>query len=767
MPADGYFRFSNLRLAMNKVSITFMLLVIGFTTLFSQERPAAWTDQYNVSWDTPSPGSNGSMPTGNGDIGLNVWMEKSGDLLILVGKTDFWDENASLVKAGRIRLRFQPSPFENDTSFSQVLNLRQSSITISAGKWLKINIWADANNPVIHIESEGSKAFQQEVLLESWRSEKKEMAETQVSDLFKNLSGKDPYPTYIYPYKYISQNENRIFLFHENQYDSLNGFAVNMRLQGLGDIIQGTANPLQDRTFGIAATGTGFVCKDRTSLRSVKASGTHEVELFALSLQPADEGTWIRKMNAIIENSQKIPLETARKQHVKWWEAFWDRSRLEISGSTKAAGDEAFMVARAYNLCRYMNACAGRGAYPIKFNGSVFSYGKPQHPDYRRWGGPGFWHQNQRLVYWPMLTQGDFDLMKPWFALYHRILPLAKYRTRKYFNHDGAFFPETITPWGTDLSSHYGWTPFEKRKNPLDECTYLTFHFQSGIEQLLMMVDFFEYTGDTAFVKEILLPHAEAVTAFYDQHYRLDNHGKIHIGPAQSLETWQVAVNPMPEIAGLRYILPKLRALPPSLLTSAAQTLWEKLESQLPPLPSKDENGKQYLLPATFFDMKMNVENPELYAVFPYRIFGVGKKDLETALNTYARREYRDDKCWYQNAVDAALLGLADSARQMVVERAQPASYSESRFPAFWNMFNDWSPDIDHGGNLQLALNYMLLQCEGSEIRLLPAWPKDWNVHFKLHAPQQTTVECEYKNGKVEWLKVTPEYRKKDVILPL
>jgi hypothetical protein len=752
---------------MYKFFLIFTLLVMWLSDLFCQERPSAWTDQYNVSWATPSSGSNGSMPTGNGDIGLNVWMEKSGELLILVGKTDFWDENASLVKAGRIRLRFQPSPFENDTSFSQVLNLRQSSINILAGKWLKIKLWVDANNPVIHLESEGSQTFQQEVMLESWRNNKREMPETQVSDLFKNLSGKDPYPTYIYPDKYFSQDDNRIFLFHENQCDSLNGFSVNMVLQGLGDIIRSTTNPLENRTFGIAATGSGFIQKDLTSLKSIKASRKHEVELFALSLQPADQRTWISKMNTIIENTRRIPLEIARKQHEKWWTEFWDRSILEITGISKTSGNEALMVARAYNLCRYMNACAGRGAYPIKFNGSVFSYGKPQDPDYRRWGGPGFWHQNQRLVYWPMLAQGDFDLMKPWFALYHQILPLARYRTHKYFNHDGAFFPETITPWGSDLSSHYGWTPYDKRKNPLDECTYLTFHFQSGIEQLLMMFDYFEYTGDTGFVKEILLPHADAVTTFYDQHYHLDNHGKIHIGPAQSLETWQVAVNPMPEIAGLRYVLPKLGSLPSSLLTSEEQSRWEKLESQLPPLPSKTQDGKQILLPAAFFDMKMNVENPELYAVFPYRIFGVGKKDLDVALNTYFRREYREDKCWYQNALDAALLGLADSARQMVVERAQPASYSESRFPAFWNMFNDWSPDIDHGGNLQLALNNMLLQCEGTEIRLLPAWPKDWNVHFKLHAPQQTTVECEYRNGKIESLHVTPESRKKDVILPL
>jgi hypothetical protein len=34
---------------------------------------------------------------------------------------------------------------------------------------------------------------------------------------------------------------------------------------------------------------------------------------------------------------------------------------------------------------------------------------------------------------------------------------------------------------------------------------------------------------------------------------------------------------------------------------------------------------------------------------------------------------------------------------------------------------------------------------------------------FKLHAPQQTVVECVYRGGKVESLRVTPETRRKDV----
>ena len=54
-----------------------------------------------------------------------------------------------------------------------------------------------------------------------------------------------------------------------------------------------------------------------------------------------------------------------------------------------------------------------------------FSVGKPDDPDFRRWGGPGFWFQNQRLIYWPMVAAGDFDLMRPWFEMYWQALPLA------------------------------------------------------------------------------------------------------------------------------------------------------------------------------------------------------------------------------------------------------------------------------------------------------------------------------------------------------
>jgi len=58
------------------------------------------------------------------------------------------------------------------------------------------------------------------------------------------------------------------------------------------------------------------------------------------------------------------------------------------------------------------------------------------------------------------------------------------------------------------------------------------------------------------------------------------------------------------------------------------------------------------------------------------------------------------------------------------------------------------------------------MQTDGEKIFLLPAWPKDWDVDFRLHAPGRTVVQGKVRGGKVLDLKVTPPRRKKDVVLP-
>mgnify|MGYP003591272303 FL=1 len=86
------------------------------------------------------------------------------------------------------------------------------------------------------------------------------------------------------------------------------------------------------------------------------------------------------------------------------------------------------------------------------------------------------------------------------------------------------------------------------------------------------------------------------------------------------------------------------------------------------------------------------------------------------------------------------------------------------RFPAFWGPGYDWAPDHNWGGSGMIAMQEMLLQEADGKIILFPAWPKNWDVHFRLHASGGTIVEASLRGGKITNLKVQPREREKDVV---
>jgi hypothetical protein len=274
-------------------------------------------------------------------------------------------------------------------------------------------------------------------------------------------------------------------------------------------------------------------------------------------------------------------------------------------------------------------------------------------------------------------------------------------------------------------------------------------------------------------VKETLLPIADQVVIFYDQHYKRTQDGKLHISPSQVLETWHTAEDPITVLAGLRTVLGGLLKLPDSLTTAEQRARWQRFLGEVKELPIAEEAGKKWLNPAHVFSDRKNCENPTLYAVFPYPIYGVGKPDLEIGRESFARRDNKRTGGWQQDSIQAALLGLTEQAKTYLVQAVttenlmgsanEKANRSDSRFPAFWGPNFDWIPDQCQASVILSTLQYMLMQTDGKKIILLPAWPKEWNASFKLHAPYQTIVEGRVENGKVLDLKVTPESREKDI----
>ncbi|MDO4551501.1 MAG: DUF5703 domain-containing protein [Planctomycetia bacterium] len=429
--------------------------------------------------------------------------------------------------------------------------------------------------------------------------------------------------------------------------------------------------------------------------------------------------------------------------------------------------EDTDVLTKTYALQRYVDACAGRGNFAIMFNGSIFtvphSSGKG-HADYRRWGS-GYWWQNCRLPYYSKFMAGDFDLMKPFFTQYYALLPLCEYRVQKYMGKKGAYYPECIYFWGDVFKQSYGTLPWHQRKDRLQQSRWHKWEWVSGLELAHMMLMYYEYTADEAFLREKAVPLANSVVTFFDEYYSTDEKtGKLVMHPSQAVETWWECTNPAPEVAGLHAVLTRLLQLPKSMTSSQQREYWEKLQKKIPDVPLwTDQNGRTRLAPAEKFAKKSNIENPELYPVFPFRLYSFEKPNCEYAINALNYRWDRGAFGWRQEDLFMAHLGLTEQATDNLLKRARKKD-ADSRFPVFWGPNYDWTPDQCHGGVLTAGIQSLIMQTDGKKIFLFPAFSPKWNVDFKLHAPQNTVIQGSLKDGKVSLI-VTPESRRQDIII--
>ena len=745
-----------------------LLVVLGASSAFCG--PVEKLEACNVVWESPSQGPSGSMPLGNGDVALNVWVEEGGDLLFYISKADAWDAYCRLIKLGRVRVKLEPNPFAAGQPFRQELRLRQGEIAVTAGAGdsaVTVRVWVDANRPVIHVETDSESPFTMQAGFETWRTTDRQIDPDEASGT-DGMSENEP--PISYADTILDGQKDRVVWFHRN---TASIYPETLKHQDLGQLVGAFEDPLLTRTFGGMLKGEGFRSKDRQTLASAPGA-RHGFEVHVLTTLNETPEKWLAKLEQGAAAADAVPLEKAREDHHAWWGSFWDRSWIYASGpvsdkvlkgaSVKMA--TAADVTRGYALQRFINACAGRGAYPIKFNGSLFCVdatekGKTFDADYRRWAG-AYWFQNTRLPYWSMVYAGDFDLMEALFKTFSDARPLAEARTGVYFNHAGAFYPETMYFWGTYVNGGYGYG-WDRTGLPAGRPAndYVGRYWSGGIEWIALLLDRFDISQDVDFMVRHL-PTVDSILTFYDQHWKRGGDGKILFDDCQSLETWWNAVNPTPEVAGLHFVLPRLLGLPKGMASKEQRARWKRLLADLPEVALREKGGRKFVLPALEFSKKQNAENPELYAVFPYRLYGVGKPRLEIGLETWKRRLHPGPGGWNQDPIQAALLGLRETAADMTARNFVTWDPG-SRFCGFWGPNYDWIPDQDHGCVAMTAFQRMVMQCEGRRILLLPAWPTEWDVEFKLHAPLQTTVEGEFKGGKLLRLNVLPETRRGDV----
>jgi hypothetical protein len=919
------------------MTIVGVVYACGFATIaVAAPTPPAELGDYDVVWTTPGKDAGDSMPLGNGEVGVNLWVEENGDLRFYISRTDSLSEISRLVKVGQVRISLSPNPFTAGARFRQHLFLDSGCCTIFAGEGKNettLAVFVDADRPVVHVFGHSESPVSVKATIENWRTASRVLPKEETLSAWSVHDA---------PYDLVESADvicdglsDAVAWYHRNETSVV---PKTISHQGLEPVADKVRDPLLHRTFGGWMAGEGFRVADKRSLETPSPVKSFDIRVAAPCAQTADAKAWQDMARALCDRSADTAEAVARTS--AWWEAFWRRSWVFVSGDEQlaisgqqhplrighdsqggnvfsgkrgrasvypfprvgkqiaqlaaerdglppglaqnalsiaegkpqdipsekcdfsrgftleawikpdslapgrifdkitAGGTDGFLfdtypgdslrlivgewtlsapagllkagnwhhaaatadpatgalriylngklvakrtgsrvspITRGYILQRYVQACGGRGSLPIKFNGSIFTVepkrmGRPFNADWREWGDCHWW-QNVRLPYHPMLASGDFEMMDPLVRMYATVRPLCEARSKLYHGVRGSYFPETMTVWGTYSNGDYGWD--RTGHQPKDVLApWWCYAWNQGPELVALMLDRWDYTDDETFLKEQVLPMAESVLAYFDTRFKRDAHGKLILNPTQAVETyWKDVINDAPTTAGLKNITARLCALPERLTTAEQRAFFAKMKAACPEVPTEEivEQGKKIrkLAPAEkYAKERTNCENPELYPVWPFRLFGVGKPRIEEAVAAYTRRGNHLDVGWGYDGSCAALLGLTDEAARILKVKAAN-SHPNYRWPATWGPNFDWLPDQDHGSNLLETTQLMLLQADGDVIRLLPAWPKEWDVHFKLHAPHRTTVECVYRHGKIEQLKVEPPSRRKDVVCSL
>lgn len=725
--------------------------------------------QCDITYHIPGKSDRSAMPIGDGELCASVWVQEN-EICLYLSRSDARTEYDRTVKLGMVRVSLSPNPFLPE-KFSQTLKLTQGQIQI-CGEGGTVAIWIEKETHSLRMDFRFTRAISIIPQILCWRTDKN----IPCSEFDINAG------IYENPDVILQEKDGTLF-FHENGETIVQKTA---QLEGLGDCISLLPDEITGRIFG------GYLTQQETE------SGTH-IAVVTHSAQTSREAFIAAVKDTALHlcDSDESSSKTAYR-----WRKYWLKSYIFVEGDPEVSMPcaESLLpyarepmeytcnctspITRAYTLTKYMTACCADGTFPILYNGMLFNLcpGNGEHfniqyfgrcftaqpapctleinPDERSWCTEHLW-QNVRHPYHSLLARGEAESMKVLFRYYRRFWEIDRERAKRYYHARGQHNTEMTLSFGLQSMGIYGTDRTKKPDGYSENRWGGAVDISPGLELCFMMLDYYEYTNDTTFLQEEVLPYLKDLLEYVASRFSERENGKICIGPVNAIETYWDAIDPLPIVAGMTACVDRVLCLIPED-DPTAQWLLE-YKPLIPELPRDHD----LLLPARkYHPQRQNVEIPELYAIFPFRLFGFEQETMELARNTYWVRTQQFDihkafqisetpgsgsySGWQYLGVVAALLGMEEEAGKILSDNCALQNPG-TRFPAMWGPIYDAVPDTDHGANILNQLQTMILQRDGNTIHILKSFPKEWKVSFKLYIDQQTMIEGNYDGKEIHY----------------
>jgi len=218
-----------------------------------------------------------------------------------------WDDNGRLLKVGKVRISLDPRPEIPLKDFRQELNLEDGTINVRYGEGasaVRLNVWADANHPVIQVEVESGSPVKALASTEIWRTGPYVLPSIEVSDVMfdEGVKNNQHGPTTVEPDSVLTGEKTRIGWYHRNIKSV--GPELSAKLQGLEGFER--PDPLLGRTFGAVITANDPERADDTHLASA-SSKRHVFNVFVVTAHPATGREWLKAVGRTIAETEKIP----------------------------------------------------------------------------------------------------------------------------------------------------------------------------------------------------------------------------------------------------------------------------------------------------------------------------------------------------------------------------------------------------------------------------------------------------------------------------
>lgn len=734
--------------------------------------------------ETPVACSVEGHPIGNGRIGTMVWMTP-GAIEFQINRVDVfavnrdtcgkrfgaggWKAESNTDYGGgcaRVSVGLGGEPFRAGPHFKQRLSLADARCEV-CGEAVRASCWVAAEDDVLVVEITDEREAPQpiEVKLAMWREPEVKTGAHTAAYLWSQSDG------------HIEVMQT----FREAEYFCASAIAV--------------ASP------GTEARVLVGDAKSRI-LRLAPARGSRTILIAgaASMAEDADVGSAVARILAGL--AAPGALAAAEARHAAWWRGFRERTYVRIK-SPDGRGEQA---ARDRELFLYHMAATSRGAFPPKWNGSIFL----TDGDKRDWGAQ-FWLWTTEMLYWPLLASDASDLAEPFFEIYRSALPAMTIAARQRWNANGLFLPEVMpfdgpTELSEDLVAEYRAIFLNGRANtgispPLAAACAYDQHLStllyaadkhpgayswashlasSGAELAVHAWWRYRYTGDVAWLRSHAYPLLLGAAEFYRSYCRKGEEGRWHIHGTNAHEDFWGVTDGIMDLAAIRGTVPLAIRAAEILETDARlRAQWQGFLEELAPYPLGADPRAKGLAGGALADDAWaagylgavngshNSEDVQLTPIFPFEDWTMETRD--PAMEAVARRTLALAPR-HRAVMTGAKLPTAIRSPVAAVRAGRGEELPEildqyrAAFKPLANgfsLFEQITPgyqahSIEHLGLLTMILQEALLQSvaprpgEPEIINVFPAWPKAWDASFRLLARGGFLVAASRVAGNVE-----------------